>query len=237
MISLAFTVQANITPKAAVKLVLTNDIQLNCYWHNTQAMAILTELLDMSIDEFLAIVDCISPWEQIDSATLPQFGSLETVLRVPEILVQKGVDGFTVAQLGFYLKGDINATQGANAKFGENHGKGASFLGLACHEDGKICFSALTGAINHVTSYADRYAIAQRLCFRIPVVQTLLHNARYGKINGFAPMSYLKESTQLRRAQCIKLIFKELRTLSHPELTARINNIYWEINEGNEIEC
>jgi len=83
---LAFTVQANITPKAAVKLVLTNDIQLNCYWHNTQAMAILTELLDMSIDEFLAIIDCISPWEQIDSATLPQFGSLETVLRVPEIL-------------------------------------------------------------------------------------------------------------------------------------------------------
>ena len=233
---MAFTIQANISPKAAVKLILTNDIQLNCYWHNTQALSILNEILAFEIDEILNLVDCVAPWQQVESASLPQFGSIDMVLRVPEMLVQKGVNGFTVAQLGFYLKNDPSATNLANSKFGENHGKGASFLGLACHEEGKICFSALTGALCHMDR-ADQCVIAHKLCFRIPIVQTLLHNARTGKINGYEPMSHLKISTQMRRAQCVKLIFKELRKFNHPELTRRIENVHWEISEGTEIEC
>lgn len=231
MNGLEHTINANITPAAAVRLFVMNEISIDNYWDSKQAESLLTEFRGTSIIDFLRIIDFIEPRFQVDSVTLPQFGSLETLIRVPEVMISTGLDGLTYTQLGFYLKGDVSAKQAANAKYGETHGKGACQLGFARCQKSRIHFGSLTNAFYAIADQSEKLRIAKLLCFRIPIIQTLLHKARDGRTNGFQPMSHLEESTQIRRSICVKMIFRELHTLQDAELSARINNIYWDIEK------
>ena len=231
MNALDYTINASITPMAAVRLLVMNEIAVDGYWQNKQAENLLTEFGNTSISEFLRIIDFIEPQAQVDSSTLPQFGSLETLIRVPEIMISTGLDGLSYTQLGFYLKGDVNAKQSANAKYGETHGKGACQLGFAGCQKSKIHFGSLTNAFHAISDENEKLRLSKLLCFRIPIIQTLLNKARNQKTNGFSPMSHLEKSTQIRRAICVKMILRELQTLQDPELSKRINNIYWDIEK------
>ena len=228
---LEYTINAKITSKSAVRLLITNEIAIDGYWQTKQAENLLNELGNTKVSELLQIIDSVEAQIQVDSLSLPQFGSLETLIRVPEIMIATGIDGLSYSQLGFYLKCDIAAKQQAIAKYGETHGKGACQLGIAQCQSSKIYFGALTNAFHDISNENEKLRLAKFLCFRIPIVQTLLNLARNNKVNGFSPMSHLKESTQIRRAICAKMIFRELLTLQDPELTKRINNIYWEIKQ------
>lgn len=223
------TINANITPTAAVRLLIMNEIAIDSYWQTKQAENLLDELGRTPIATLLRIVDFIEPQDKIDSVTLPQFGSLETLVRVPEVMISTGMDGLSYTQLGFYLKGDLNAKQSANAKYGETHGKGACQLGFAGCQKSRIHFGSLTNAFYEIPDYEQKIKLAKLLCFRIPVIQTLLNRGKSGPINGFEPMSHLERSTQIRRAICVKMILRELHTLQDPELSRRIDNIYWDI--------
>ena len=234
---LEYTINAKITPKSAVRLLIMNEIAIDGYWQAIQAEKLLNELGNMSIAELLKIIDFIEPLEQVDSLSLPQFGSLKTLIRVPEIMIVTGMDGLSYSQLGFYLKNDVTAKQMAIAKYGETHGKGVCQLGIAQCQDSKIHFGVLTNAFHAIPDENKKLRLAKLLCFRIPIVQTLLNQARNNVINGFSPMSHLKESTQIRRAICIKMIFRELLTLQDHELSKRINNIYWKIEKEDTTDA
>ena len=222
-------INAKISSKAAVRLLVMNEIDISYYWQTKQAEALLEELYYTDVSELLRIIDFIDPQTSFDSSTIPQFGSLKTLIRIPETMISKGIDGLSYTQLGFFLKEDIKAKPSANAKYGETHGKGACQLGLAECKKGKIHFGALTNAFNSIHDQNRQLRIAKLLCFRIPVVQTLLNRARDEKVNGFNLISFLEESTQQRRAICIKMILKELKTLENADLSKRIDNIYWNI--------
>lgn len=237
MNTLDYTINASITPTAAVRLLVMNEIAIDGYWQTKQAENLLTEFGNTSISEFLRIIDFIEPQAQVDSATLPQFGTLETLIRVPEILISTGLDGLSYTQLGFFLKGDVNAKQSANAKYGETHGKGACQLGFAGCQKNKIRFSAFTNAFHSISDGNEKLRLAKLLCFRIPIIQTLLNKARSEKTNGFSPMSQLEKSTQIRRSICVKMILRELQTLQDPELSKRINNIYWDIEKEDSVNA
>lgn len=226
-----YTINASITPIAAVQLLVMNEIAIDDYWQNKQAEILLTELGNTGISEFLRIIDYIEPQTHIDSATLPQFGSLETIIRVPDILISTGLDGLSYTQLGFYLKGDINAKQSANAKYGETHGKGAYQLGIVACQKSKIHFGSFTNAFHSISDECEKLKLARLLCFRIPIIQTLLNSAKDDKTNGFSPMAHLERTTQIRRAICVKMILRELQTFQDPELSKRISNIYWDIEK------
>ena len=230
---MGYTINAHVTPSAAVRLLIMNDLSLNGYWNMKQAETILDQLYETEIVELLKIVDFIEPTQEINSSTLPQFGSLETLIRVPEVLVSTGIDGLSYTQLGFYLKGDIRAKQGSNQKYGETHGKGACQLGITYCDNNKVRFGALTNAFHGIEDKRKQYRIAQLLCFRIPVIQTLLNLSKKQRINGFSIMSHLSTSTQIRRSICVKMILRELVNLEDNMLTNRINNIYWDIEEGD----
>ena len=51
-------VEAIITPKAAAKLLIAGEIDLSANWTLNSAKRVLDELLLISIDDFLSIVDC-----------------------------------------------------------------------------------------------------------------------------------------------------------------------------------
>ena len=231
MTNVGYTIDARITPKTAVKLLIANEMDLDAPLTEQQASAILHELSRASVEDLLKVIDIIEPLEQMDSGTLPQFGSLETLLRVPEIIVSLGFDSLSYTQLGFYLKGDIHAKQAANAKYGETHAKGACMLGYASFKQGRLTTSAFTDAICALEDQELRHRITTLLCLRIPMIQTLLCRAKDGQVNGYEPMASLKPSTQKRRSSCIRMILKELEHLKNDQLSLRIKNILWERNE------
>lgn len=234
---MAFTFNADITPKAAARLLISNDISIEGYWHTKQAETLLDELLRLKVEEILKIIDSLDAETKIDSATLPQFGSLEMLIRVPEVMISTGLDGLSYTQLGFYLKDDVNAKQSANAKYGETHGKGACQLGFANCQSSKIHFGALTNAFYDIKDPNTKLHLARILCFRIPIIQTLLINAKYSSYNGYLPMSHLEKSTQKRRAICVRMILKELKQLDSDALSRRINNIVWAMEEGDDTDA
>lgn len=222
-----FSVQASITPTVAAKLLISNDIAIDESWAPTSARKVLDALSLLQIDDFLQIIDSNHYGKIADIKSIPQFGRIETICNVPSYFMDSGSDCVDYPQLGFYLKQDASATLAANTKFGENHGKAASILGIANCVNKRIVPSALTYAFASLAP-CEKDETIKRLLFRIPIVQIILHTAKDGKVNGFSSMSQLMESTQRRRSQCLRLIFRVLKEYNHSELTTRIDNVVWE---------
>jgi hypothetical protein len=175
------TISANITPTAAVRLLIMNEIAIDGFWQTKQAENLLNELDNTTVTSLLRIIDFIEPQNQVDSVTLPQFGSLETLVRVPEIMISTGMDGLSYTQLGFYLKGDVNAKQSANAKYGETHGKGACQLGFAGCQKSKIHFGSLTNAFHEIPDHDRKLRLAKLIYIEYnsrQIVAEYLYSAR-----------------------------------------------------------
>lgn len=224
---MGFSVQASITPKAAAKLLFSDEIDVSGAWAPNSAPKVLDEILTIPIDEILKIVDCNHYGKIADVRSIPQFGKVETIINVPSYFVMSGSCSADYPQLGFFLKQDVNATLTANTKFGENHGKAASILGIANCVHQRIVPSTLTYAFVEL-NHDQKEDIIKKLFFKIPAVQIILRSAKNGTINGYDPMTQLMESTKHRRSQCLRAVFRILREYNNVDLNARIDNIIWE---------
>ena len=115
---MGYSVTTSITPHAAAKLLLSNEIDITYNIQQDIVEKIFDELLSLTIDECLSIVDSNNYGNIADIKHIPQFGKIETLIRVPQYFVDKGHSSVDYPQLGFYLKPDINASLVANSKFG-----------------------------------------------------------------------------------------------------------------------
>lgn len=226
-------VQIEVTPQTAAKLVLMDEVDLHGSWSCSIAEKILHEISCFDLDELLLLIDGQKHPCHADCDKVPQFGQMKTILSVPRVILQTGHD-LNYAQLGLQLKGDIHASPTSNIKYGENHGKGAALLGLALIDNGQIKLSSLSRAFCQIQDTRKAEKVATMLQFRIPVVRMLLKNACQNTTNGYLPLMQLAESTRRRRAQSIRTILKELRTLNHKELNIRLDRIVWEETEVND---
>lgn len=232
---MSYWIEAAITPKAAAKLLLSSEIDITGRWKADAAQKVFLELLELPIEDILKIIDCNSYGNIADIKFIPQFGKVDTVIHVPYYFESQKQSSADYPQMGFFLKKDISATLVANTKFGENHGKAASILGLANCVNKRIVPSVFTGAFCELNSEIQK-AVLRKLMFRVPIVQIILKTATEGICNGYEPMAQLKESTMKRRGQCIRTILKELKEYEHAELSARIENIVWE-SSGGELDA
>ena len=226
-------INASITPKAAARLVLSGEIDLSEKWSAVAAREVLLAISKLSITDILEIVDGNPYGNVADVKKIPQFGKLETVLKVPAIFFEKGLLCIDYPQLGFYLKRDVNATLVANTKFGENHGKVASMLGLIDCVEKRFVLSALTESF-YLADDELKQQVLNRLWFRIPIVQILLKLAQNGVVSGYSPMQQLKESTMYRRGRSVHSILNWLKTYNNDDLSRRIENVSWEDITGGE---
>lgn len=222
-----FSVTVNITPKTAAKLLLSGELDLASNLSLECVCNILNELMRLSTKELLGIVDNSRYGNDADVRYIPQFGKIDTIAEVPTYFEKYGNRCADCPQLGFYLKNDLSATLVANTKFGENHGKAASLLGIVDYQDNRFCPTFLTSAFC-TFSKEDQQKILSKLFFRVPIIQILLRAARNNPVNGYSPMYQLSSSTRVRRGYNIKGILNFLKELADPELMSRIDNIYWE---------
>lgn len=219
-------VDASITPKAAARLLVSGEINLNTNWTQDVAINMLNEILELPMSCILYIVDHNIYGEVADIKYIPQFGKLDNVLRVPYYFIDKGQPCADYPQMGLYLKNDINATLDANTKFGENHGKAASLLSIVNFRNKRFIPSPLSNAFCTL-AYEQQKQVAEKLLFKIPIVQIILKSAK-APVNGYASMCQLKESTRCRRSQCLRSIFKIMQSYNNPDLNLRVNNIIWD---------
>ncbi len=224
-----YSVATSITPRAAAKMLISNEIDISSDIPYSEALKILDELRTLTVEECLSIVDFNNYGTVADIKHIPQFSKIEKLFRVPLYFIESGQMSVDYPQLGFYLKLDINASLVSNIKYGENHGKTTAILGLIDCNNTRFIPSAFTSAFCSFDEDKQR-EIMLRLFFRVPVVQIILKAAAVDKVNGFLPMMALKESTRLRRSYSIRAIFKQLLLYDHSELNHRIENIVWEDN-------
>ena len=221
-----YSVATAITPRAAARLLISNEMDPAHCVSGQAAAQILDELAKLPIDECLSIVDNNKYGDVADVKGIPQFGTIETLMRVPHFFSDKGVLISDYPQMGFYLKNDISASLGANTKFGENHGKTMALLGIIQCANCRFSPTALSDAFCKCSN-EEKQQIMARLFFRIPIIQIILKNASVSEFNGFYPMCQLMESTRHRRGFNLRAIFEELQKLNHKELSRRIENIVW----------
>ena len=228
---MTFSVPSQITAKAAAKLIISGDIDLDNQWSFQITEEILHEVLNLSIEELLQIVDQHKWGTQADVRYVPQFGKIETIMKVPTCFSKIGQNSIDFAHLGLCLKNDPTASLQSNDKFGDNHGKVASTIGLTNLTERQINYSPITEVFCSLDESTKRKLVI-RLFFRMPVIQILLKEASTADYNGYLPIKHLRPSTRIRRGSSIKNILRWMHEEESDILDARINRIFWE-----EIGC
>lgn len=223
-----FSVPANITAKTAAKLIISGEMDLDTQWSFQTTQQVLNEVLNLSIDELLQIVDQHNWGTQADVKCVPQFGKIETIIKVPTCFSKIEQNSIDFAHLGLCLKNDPAGKLSAHMKYGENHGKVTSLIGLTNPTKGHINYSPITDVFCSLDEATKRKLVI-RLFFRIPVIQILLKEAATKEYNGYLPIQHLSPSTQIRRGSSIKSILWWMHEEESDILDTRINRIFWEV--------
>lgn len=224
-----FSINAYITVEAAARLLITANLDLLCKWTDKQAKRVLNELLNIKMDDIINIIDADSKVHihEINSSNIPQFGKIETVICVPNVIIEDKITNLDYVQMGFYLKKDPNASMLSNQKFGENHGKIAAQLGLINCIEQRFFPSTITEVFINSYTIEEQRKIVNRLFVRIPIVKILLQESKYRIVNGYDYMIGLTHSTQERRGSSLRTIFEAMNDEDSKVMKERIKNIVW----------
>lgn len=154
-------------------------------------------LLNTDCDDLIKVIRKYGISFTIDKSDIPQYSSLEDcVYQVPEIVQDCGIENISYTQMGFMLRVKPRK-DGADSKYGENHAKTASQMGLCAVEKCSISSSYLGISYNKRTR-TEQENLVPKLVLFIPLICNLFaSNASYIDVN--ESLSILKESTQKRR--------------------------------------
>lgn len=175
-------------------------------------------LLRSSVQEAFAAVLAGSNDEFVTPDNIPQFSSLQDVDKIADILSQ-AEDFVDYSDLGVYLQPNGFRKDGANKKYGENHGKLASLMDLATIEKKsrfgcrRTEFSSRFSACDP----SDKSRLFALLAMRIPVIQQILRAADKGTVSVIEHLVVLSESTQKRRLPNIIALLNVIKDQASPD--------------------
>ena len=217
-----------VLPRASVELFFLNKIDLSLQWPKGQAERFLDMLLRISASDILSTIDSSDHNNSLMTEEMPQFAESPDVINSAVTTVCNcGKESVSYEDLGYYLIREDRKPL-AYRKYGENYGKGASYLGLLCNKPGSFSKSALSNAYIEYLTTEQKRDLQTKLLLRIPLIQELLWRARESKYNGYDSMRVFSKSTMIRRGQCPRWMLPALRKLKCVELDKRINNVFWQ---------
>lgn len=209
------------------RMFFNNRLCLQPCWPEGQANDFLWMIYAKTFDDLLAMTDSFDYSVPLDSNYVPQFADMKAVDNAVDIIGSSGETVLTYRELGYYLIRE-DRKNGAYRKYGENHGKGASLLGLALFNPGEFRRSCLTQAYNQLPTSEVRSEIRKRIYLRIPFVQYTLFRAKNDRYNAYDSIRMFTVGTMERRGQSPRKILEDLHDCGNAELNRRINNIYWQ---------
>ena len=157
---------------------------------------------------------------------IPQFSEEKDVYKVLRVLIDSRLENLTYEQIGAYLC-PVNAKYEARRKYGENHYKFASQLGLT-KRNRPLDTTEIGVAYYLLENDEKRQALMNRLVFSIPFVQHAIIKAKAGH---FYMPEYLAEffapSTVLRRRSNMHKIMTWAYDITTGEYKQFFDNIAW----------
>ena len=197
---------------------------------DSDAEKLFAVLCDASIEDVYGIIRQHTLEEPISPENIPQYSNIDDAAKAADRL--HALEEFlTYKDLGIYLYPDERKSDGANQKYGENHGKLAALMDLASVErqGGKAgCLAApLTKYFHDLSDEAKREMMA-KLSFRIPVIRNVLFDAQNNIVSITDYLNMLSESTVKRRLPNIINLFSligEYCSTENSELNAALANV------------
>lgn len=173
----------------------------------------IKEILKANKNEWLSFAKGIANSVVITQQNIPQFSNMnDATANVVSVILRNGNDGFSFQRIGKYLLPKGKKT-GAYTKYGENHSKFASLLGLTLiHEDNKtkrVYVTEFGKAFNSITDN-EKKDVVSKLLLLIPYINKIIFLNEEIDIKEDLK-KYLSSSTAVRRGSNINTIIKYLR--------------------------
>lgn len=141
----------------------------------------------------------------ITAANIPQFSNVNLINDVLRFCV--GAPKISFELVGYFL--NKNSTVVAQKKYGENHYKLASLIGLV--KPPPIYGITFLGKHYFKLIDKDQRIIRSRLFLLVPIVQTVLVDAKYNEVVVYDKLcEYLSSTTADRRKSNIRVIIDEI---------------------------
>ncbi len=178
------------------------------------------------VGEILNIIDNFEEI-RVTSDTIPQISGID-------IALNEGLDYLVDHECSFVEFGDILPKRSSNndiakQKYGENHAKLLSQLDLAWIDKTEKPYKIRISPIGKVLSRYNketRVSIASKLILRIPVIQEIMRESKYGAKTIYSHLSpMLNESTVSRRSSTIHQLIDALYCCQSDEMNKRIDSI------------
>lgn len=184
-------------------------------------------LLGTSSDEIFALIknncDRLIP---VSAANIPQFSNADDLPRVIEI-VRNASALHSFVDIGHFLI-SVDAKDAAKRKYGENHYKLATQLGLTESHNKHFALTQLGEIYYSEKDPETRLLIAKKLALRIPIIQKALMEAEFGGCDlNLLMQNYLSKSTALRRRSNVTKMLSWVSDISSTQLMHLINRVIW----------
>lgn len=143
-----------------------------------------------------------------------QFSSFEDATkRIVEKMIRAGDEGYSHIQIGKFLQDDGSwRTDGAYTKYGENHAKTASYLGLLFALNKCYYVSSVGYMLDSLTKDQQEKLIA-RMFVRTNLFKSIFYLSMNGKVCLRELFDFISEATYVRRRSNIKKLFQELENV------------------------
>lgn len=178
------------------------------------------------IDHFFQEL-CSLPYDRpIRTDEILQYSSFaDGVIRIPELL-QFYPDGENFVNLGYQMVAASH--EAANRKYGENHARLAEALSLATVSASKPRYAKISAWGLYLLQYSleDKLDLFKKFLLREYYLQTIIASALCGQVSYFDIVSFLAESTALRRRSNTHHIIDFILVGSN--LEGCLNNISWQ---------
>lgn len=217
-------------PNEIIKLFYMSPVSAETYatYTEEQLTVAVSKLINVlngtSIENIINIIESNRDMiAEITPANIPQFSSINSINDVLDYV--SSADEVTYELIGYYINKD--AKKGAQTKYGENHYKTSASIGLTT-VDKPFMITAL-GKKYMTLPTEEKNAIRNKLFLLVPIVQKILVEAKYRKIQPMNILNlYLSESTSLRRRSNVRTMVEYVYKDADVEFRVEVQkNLDW----------
>lgn len=193
-----------------------------------EARRYVEKLLVIPLISFVEYMDTIAERQQIEAGDVFQFSNLDNATSLfCEKMRNTSNPGMKFVEMGKILLDDgVKRKDGALTKYGENHAKTATMLGLAFELCNTYYLSGI-GYIYATLSKEQQTKLLSRLILRNKLVVRLYQASKNGQVDMKEFLYMLSDSTYDRRRSNIKKILKTLNDSDEYDFKYFLDKIYF----------
>lgn len=180
------------------------------------------------LKEFINYLDANDSHELIEAKDVFQFSNInDATFRLSALLTENDNPGFSYLDIGKLLLNDNKPrNDGAYVKYGENHAKTSSALGLS-FEMSHITFVSCIGAVSSQLTQEQQNQLLVRLILRNKLIWRMYSATKLGSLNARSLFYMLSDSTYTRRKTNILSILRILSNCKEFDFSPFVENIHF----------